>query len=105
MTAPSQLGFSQRLRAIRGARSMTMADLAKACDCTPQAVMKWESGQNLPDSRRFVALCEALDCSHEWLFCPDPLDFESTATSPQGRHAKYWVREAIAELREQGFFK
>lgn len=34
---------------------------------------------------------------------PEPLDFQSTARAPQGRHAMYWVREAIAELREIGY--
>lgn len=100
-TTPTH-GFAERLRAARGRARKTLRDIASVCDVSPQAVKKWEDGTAMPDSRRFIALCKLLDVSAEWLFCPDSLDFHSTDTAPQGRHAKYWVREAIAEMRESG---
>ena len=93
--------FAERLRVARARARHTMRSLAEVCDCTPQAVKKWEDGSAMPDSRRFIALCGALDVSAEWLFCPDPLDFRSTDTAPQGRHAKYWVRQALMEIRQE----
>lgn len=95
--------LGERLRVARARARFTMADLAIVCDCTPQAVMKWEADKAMPDSRKFLAICRALDVSAEWLMAGEPLDFHSTETAPQGRHAKYWVREAIGELREAGF--
>ena len=64
--------------------------------------MKWEHDRAMPDSRKFIKLCALLDVSAEWLIDGTPLDFHSTEVAPQGRHAKYWVREAIAEMRELG---
>ena len=95
--------IGERLRVARARARKTLRDVARACGCTPQAVKKWEDNTAMPDSAKFIALCRLLDVSSEWLICQDPLDFHSTQTAPQGRHAKYWVREAIGELRESGF--
>lgn len=94
--------LGERLRVARARAKMSMADVGKECECTPQAVMKWESDKAMPDSRKFITLCRILDVSAEWLIDGTPLDFHSTETAPQGRHAKYWVQEAIAEMRELG---
>lgn len=101
MTVRPPQGFPERLAAARGRFRITLRDISEACDCTPQAVKRWEDGKAMPDSRRFLALCSLLDVSAEWLFCPDPLDFHSTEDAPQGRHAKYWVRAALAELADE----
>lgn len=94
--------IGERLRVARARARLTMADVARECECTPQAVLKWESDKAMPDSKKFLRLCGILDVSAEWLLDGAPLDFHSTEKAPQGRHAKYWVREAIAELREIG---
>lgn len=95
-------GFAERLRAARGRSKKTLRDVSAVCGVSPQAVKKWEDGSAMPDSRRFIALTKLLDVSAEWLFDPTPLDFQSSETAPQGRHAKYWVREAIAEMKAEG---
>ncbi len=97
--------LGERLRVARARARMTMRDVADACGCSPQAVLKWENDTAMPDSSKFITLCRILDVSAEWLIAGEPLDFHSTETAPQGRHAKYWVREAVAELREEGFLK
>lgn len=94
--------LGERLRVARARAKLSMAEVAKECECSPQAVKKWEHDEAMPDSRKFLKLCGLLDVSSEWLMDGTPLDFRSTATAPQGRHAKYWVREAVAELRETG---
>lgn len=94
--------LGERIRVARARAKMTMRDLAEECDCTPQAVLKWEQDKAMPDSRRFIALCGALDVSPDWLMDDAPLDFRSTDRAPEGRHAKYWIREAIAELQSEG---
>lgn len=94
--------FAERLRAVMGARRLTLRDMAKECDVSPQAVKKWRDGVAMPSSHHFICICRICGCSHEWLFAPNPMDWESSDTAPQGRHAKYWVREAIEELREIG---
>ena len=94
--------LGERIRVARARARLTLRDVASKCDCTPQAVKKWEDDQSMPDSRKFLAICRELDVSAEWLMAPEPLDFHSTETAPQGRHAKYWVREAVAEMKELG---
>ncbi|NOD65767.1 helix-turn-helix domain-containing protein [Ruegeria sp. HKCCD6109] len=94
--------LGERLRVARARAQLSMADVAKECGCTAQAVMKWEHDRAMPDSRKLLKLCGLLDISLEWIMDPDPLDFHSTERAPQGRHAKYWAREAIAEMRELG---
>lgn len=94
--------FAERLCAARGRSRLTLRDIGTHCSVSPQAVKKWLDGSAMPDSRNFIALCKLLDCSAEWLMDGGYLDFHSTETAPNGKHAKYWVRHAIAELREVG---
>ncbi len=94
--------LGERLRVARARAKLSMAAVAKECECTAQAVFKWEADKAMPDSRRFLKLCGLLDVSAEWLMDGAPLDFHSTEKAPQGRHAKYWVREAIEEMAREG---
>jgi transcriptional regulator with XRE-family HTH domain len=94
--------IGERIRVARARARKTLKDVAAEIGVTPQAVKKYEDNDCMPNSRSFIALCRCLDVSSEWLMDTTPLDFHSTDTAPQGRHAKYWVREAIAELRELG---
>ena len=93
--------IGERLRAARGRARRTLRDVAHVCECSPQAVEKWEDDTAMPNSRKLLAICRLLDISMEWIL-GGPLDFHSTEAAPQGVHAKYWVREAVAELKEQG---
>ena len=94
--------FGERLRVARARARKTLRDVARECGCSPQAVKKWEDDTAMPSSQKFIKLCALLDVSAEWLIEQTPLDFHSTESAPQGRHAKYWVREAFAEMRELG---
>ena len=94
--------IGERIRVARARQRKTLRDVGREIGVTPQAVKKYEDDKSMPNSRAFVQLCRSLDVSAEWLMDAAPLDFHSTDTAPQGRHAKYWVREAIAELRELG---
>lgn len=94
--------IGERLRVARARARMTMADVAQHCGCTAQAVKKWEHDQSMPNSQRLILLCDLYNISAEWLIDPAPLDFHSTGRAPQGRHAKYWVREALAEMMQEG---
>lgn len=94
--------IGERLRVARARVRMTLASVSKQCGVSAQAVKKYEDDICMPNSAAFAALCRCLDVSPEWLMASEPLDFHSTGEAPQGRHAKYWVREAIAELRAQG---
>lgn len=87
----------ERFKAARARAGYTMKAVADMCGVTPQAVKKWEDGKAMPSSARLSRICAAFDCSVEWIMCTDPLDFKSTEQAPQGRHAKYWVREAMDE--------
>jgi transcriptional regulator with XRE-family HTH domain len=93
--------ISERIKVIRAARNKTMADMADICGCTAQLICKWEAGTSHPNSSALLAIAKELDCSLEWLLDATPLDFHSTGTAPQGKHAKYWVRAVLDELAEQ----
>ena len=93
--------IGERVRAARGRARKTLRDVADACGVSPQAVKKWEDDTAMPTSGKLMAMCKLLDVSPEWIMA-GPLDFHSTPEAPQGVHAKYWVRSAIAELKEQG---
>ena len=94
--------FGERLRVARARARLSMAALGRIAEVTPQAIKKYEDDECVPNSRSMLKICAALDVSVEWLMDQSPLDFRSTAEAPDGRHAKYWVREAIAELKECG---
>ena len=94
--------MGERIRVARARSRLTMRDVADACDCTAQAVMKWEADKMMQTSGKLLTLCRILDCSIEWLMDPKPLDFHSNEQAPQGRHAKYWVRAALDEIALEG---
>ena len=58
-----QLGA--RIKKRREARGLKQADLASALRVTPQAVSKWELGENAPDIVVLVPLSRLLDVSVE----------------------------------------
>jgi class 3 adenylate cyclase len=59
--------LGNRIRKRREARGLRQADLASALRVTPQAVSKWERGENAPDIIVLVPLSRLLDVSVEWL--------------------------------------
>src|SRR5688572_30790701 len=61
-----------RIRRRREARGLRQADLASALRVTPQAVSKWERGENAPDIVVLVPLSRLLDVSVEWLLGGGP---------------------------------
>ena len=87
----------ERFKVARARAGLTLQEVARICDVTPQAVKKWEDGYCMPSSRRLMDLCVAFDCSLEWIMNPNRLDFHSTEEAPQGLHAKYWVGRAMDE--------
>ena len=93
--------IGERLRAARGRARQTLIGVASECGVTPQAVHKWERDEAMPAGSKLITLCRLLDVSVEWML-DGPLDFHSTQSAPQGVHAKYWVRKAVAELKEEG---
>jgi len=88
----------ERFRVARTRHGHTLKDVGAACGVSAQAALKWEQGKAMPSSKALMAFCALTDCSPEWLLSGDPLDFHSTESAPQGRHAKYWVQEALAEI-------
>lgn len=101
----SKTSISERIRAARGRSGLTLKDVASKCEVSSQLVCKWEHGQSFPNSSCLIVMSKILDCSVEWLLDPSPLDFHSTETAPQGKHAKYWVRAVLEELAEEAALK
>ena len=66
-----------RIKKRREARGLRQADLASALRVTPQAVSKWERGENAPDIVVLVPLSRLLDVSVEWLLGGSPIERET----------------------------
>ena len=74
-----QLG--QRLRERRELRHLTQGDIASALQISPQAVSKWERGDNAPDIACLPALATILGVTTDWLLGNDGVErdeFEAT---------------------------
>lgn len=59
--------FAQRLRELRTAEGLTQEKLAARLDYGYTAIANYESGRNEPSMQDFMRLCEALDCSADYL--------------------------------------
>lgn len=59
--------LGKRIRSRRERRGLKQSDLAAALRVSPQAVSKWERGENAPDITVLVPLSQLLDVSVEWL--------------------------------------
>jgi|SRR5579862_3671761 len=73
--------LGQRLRDRREARQLTQLDVAAALQVSPQAVSKWERGENAPDITLFAGLSQLLGTTTDWLlgrFQPDGNVFHAT---------------------------
>src|SRR5262249_51516868 len=66
-----------RIKKRREARGLKQADVASALRVTPQAVSKWERGENAPGIVRLVPLPRLLDVSVEWLLGGRPVERET----------------------------
>jgi transcriptional regulator with XRE-family HTH domain len=59
--------LAQRIRRQREKRGLKQQDIANALNISPQAVSKWERGENAPDIAVLVPLAQLLDVSVDWL--------------------------------------
>jgi class 3 adenylate cyclase len=66
-----------RIKRRREARGLKQADLAGALRVSPQAISKWERGENAPDIVVLVPLARLLDVSIEWLLGGSPVERET----------------------------
>ncbi len=73
-----------RIRARRERCGLKQADLAAALRVSPQAVSKWERGENAPDLSLLLPLAQLLDVSVDWLLgaSDDPREvFDATVVA------------------------
>lgn len=61
--------LGQRIRSQRENRHLTQSQLANSLHISPQAVSKWERGENAPDISILQPLSTILDRSIEWVLC------------------------------------
>jgi class 3 adenylate cyclase len=69
--------LGSRIKGRREARGLRQSDLASALRLSPQAVSKWERGENAPDIVLLVPLARLLDVSVEWLLGGSPVERET----------------------------
>ncbi len=77
--------LAARIRTQREKRGLTQSEVAQALEISPQAVSKWERGENAPDISQLVPLGELLDVSIDWLLgrrsAPGELSYEKAGVS------------------------
>lgn len=69
--------FGQFLKQTRQAHGLTQADLAKHLGITPQAVSKWERGENMPDVTFFPDLSALYNLPIDTLLTAEQLEPET----------------------------
>ncbi len=73
--------LGKRIRAMREKRGLKQADIANALSVSPQAVSKWERGENGPDLAVLGPLARLLGVSTDWILGANEEDldvFEAT---------------------------
>lgn len=64
-------GFQgQRLRQLRAAHSLTLAELGEQVGRSPSTLSAWEKGSQLPEAESFGRLCQVFGVSQQWFFKP-----------------------------------
>ena len=61
------MSVGQRIEELRKLHNYSQNQLAKLMDVSRQAVSKWETGQNVPDSVHLIHLADVLDTDIEYL--------------------------------------
>lgn len=85
--------LAQRIRSQREKRGLKQQDIANALNVSPQAVSKWERGENAPDIAVLAPLSRILGVSTDWLLSvhePATDEFEATVlvSSVRGAYKK-----------------
>ncbi len=85
--------LAQRIRSQREKRALKQQDIANALNVSPQAVSKWERGENAPDIAVLAPLARILGVSIDWLLSvnePGTDEFEATVmvSSVRGAYKK-----------------
>jgi class 3 adenylate cyclase len=73
--------LGNRIRSLREKRRLKQSDVANALQISPQAVSKWERGENAPDLAVLLDLSKVLGVTTDWLLGrgePDRDTFEAT---------------------------
>jgi class 3 adenylate cyclase len=94
-----------RIRTQREKRGLKQSDIANALQISPQAVSKWERGENAPDISVLVPLAKLLGISTDWLLSyhaeyPDIFEATVLMTATKGftrRVEKMHVRD-VADM-------
>ena len=85
--------LGNRIRAQREKRGLKQQDIANALDISPQAVSKWERGENAPDVTVLSPLARLLGVSVDWLLAAheegkDTFEASVLSSSIRGAHKK-----------------
>lgn len=94
--------LGDRIRHRRKKYGLTQTDIANAVQVSPQAVSKWERGENAPDISCLSNLAQLLGVSIEWLLGCHSVDkdvFEATVLAARARNA----REKSEQLEPRDF--
>lgn len=91
--------LASKIRSQREKRNLKQQDIANALNISPQAVSKWERGENAPDIATLAPLAKLLGVSTDWLLAVDEDTkdvFEATVlvSSVHGAYKKSLEMEA-----------
>lgn len=93
------MDFKERIFQARKAKGYSQEDLAEMVNVSRQAVSKWETGEAMPDMEKFIALCDALDLSMEYL----ALGKEQESSAPAPKKHFPWLGLILSAVIFFGF--
>jgi transcriptional regulator with XRE-family HTH domain len=59
--------FSERLRSLRNSKGLSQKNIAEKIGITEAGYQNYEVGRRLPTFEKLLAICNALDCSADYL--------------------------------------
>ena len=59
--------FSDRIKAQRHSKGITMVDIARALNISKQSIHQWEAMKTIPSADKLAELADFLDCSIDYL--------------------------------------
>ena len=102
----TNIRFAERLKKLREAAGVSMAELARAIEVSGASICKWENGVAEPKISYVAKLEEYFDCSLDYLIGKDELCDETAAVDGEPRAERIsHVAVSAAEKSVLGDYK
>lgn len=95
--------FGQRLKQLREARSLNVAELAKRIQASPAAIWHWEHRGTLPRIGALNAIAEVLGVPRSYLETGKPVDGENEIRGVPSAATQMSLEQLMKAIEAKGF--